>query len=106
MKHQSADPSVNWQAATLASLAAVLLHVATPAHSMAAGETTRAGRCAILQKQLAEQIGHHVGSGRSAAAASLAAKGKKLCASGKQAQGLRAYAKALQILGVQPVDLK
>jgi hypothetical protein len=34
------------------------------------------------------------------------AKAKRFCASGKQAQDLRTYAKALQLLGVQPIDLK
>jgi len=67
---------------------------------------TRTSRCNILQSQLTEQIETHVGSSRSATAAAMGAKAKKFCASGKQAQGLRTYAKALQLLGVQPIDLK
>lgn len=100
---------MNWQSFSLTSLAActaVLLLLITPAQSKATGQTTRTGRCTILQKQLAEQIEHHAGSPHSAGAAALGVKAKKLCASDKQAQGLRAYVKALQLLGVQPVDLK
>jgi hypothetical protein len=67
---------------------------------------TRADHCNILQSQLAEQIKDHAGSSRSAKAATMGAKARKLCAGGKQAQGLRAYAKALQLLGVQPIDPK
>ena len=67
---------------------------------------TRTGRCNILQSQLTEQIKTHAGTSRSATAAAMDAKAKKFCASGKQAQGLRTYAKALQLLGVQPIDLK
>ena len=67
---------------------------------------TRTGRCNILQSQLTEQIETHAGSSRSATAAAMGAKAKKFCACGKQAQGLRTYAKALQLLGVQPIDLK
>ena len=75
-----------------------------PVHSMAA--QTRADRCGILQNQLAEQIKNHAGSSHSGKATTIGAKAKKFCASGRQAQGLRAYAKALQLLGVQPIDPK
>ena len=90
--------------ARLAVVASSLTLVFCPVRSMAA--QTRADRCSILQNQLAEQIENHAGSSRSAKAATIGAKAKKFCASGKQAQGLRAYAKALQLLGVQPVDPK
>jgi hypothetical protein len=63
-------------------------------------------RCNILQSQLTEQIKIRAGSSRSATAAAMDAKAKRFCASGKQAQDLRTYAKALQLLGVQPIDLK
>jgi hypothetical protein len=65
---------------------------------------TRASRCSNLQSQLSEQIKSHAGSSRLVRATTMGAKARKLCASGKQAQGLRAYAKALQFLGVQPID--
>jgi len=71
-----------------------------------AAEQTRSDRCTILQDQLAEQIKTHSGSNRSAKATTIGAKAKKLCAEGKQAQGLRAYVKALQLFGVQPIDPK
>jgi hypothetical protein len=67
---------------------------------------TRSQRCSILQDQLNAEIMAHAGSGRSANAATIGAKARKLCAGGKPAQGLRAYVKALQLLGVQPIDPK
>ncbi|WP_119269584.1 hypothetical protein [Taklimakanibacter deserti] len=70
----------------------------------ATSETTRSQRCSILQDQLNAEIKAHAGSGRSANAATIGAKARKLCAGGKPAQGLRAYVKALQLLGVQPID--
>jgi len=96
-----------WHGLSLASLAAyacLLVPVFGPAESLAG--QTRTGRCSFLQSQLTEQIKVHAGSSRSASAATMGAKARKLCASGKQAQGLRTYAKALQILGVQPIDPK
>lgn len=71
-----------------------------------AAEQTRSDRCGILQNQLAEQIKTHSGSDRSTKATTMGAKAKKLCTDGKQAQGLRAYVKALQLFGVQPIDPK
>lgn len=71
-----------------------------------AAEQTRSDRCTILQDQLAEQIKTHSGSNRSAKATTIGAKARKLCAEGKQAQGLRTYVKALQLFGVQPIDPK
>jgi len=90
-----------WRGLSLASLAAyacLFVPVFDPAESLAG--------CSKLQSQLAEQIEIHAGSSHSATAAAMGAKARKLCASGKQAQGLRTYAKALQILGVQPIDPK
>lgn len=78
--------------------------VMPPALSDAATDETRSQRCSILQDQLNAEIKAHAGSGRSANAATIGAKARKLCASGKPAQGLRAYVKALQLLGVQPID--
>lgn len=90
--------------ACLAVAAVSLVLMFCPVRSMAA--QTRTDRCSILQNQLAEQIKNHAGSSRSGKAATIGAKAKKFCASGKQAQGLMAYAKALQLLGVQPIDPK
>src|SRR5437763_1022064 len=65
---------------------------------------TRIERCNMLQDQLADQLKAHPKSSNNAAAASTAAKAKKLCAGTKQAQGIRLLATALRRLGVQPVD--
>lgn len=90
--------------ACLAALAGSLVLLA--GFGDVAAEQTRSDRCGILQDQLAEQIKTHPGSSHSAKAATIGAKAKKLCADGKQAQGLRAYVKALQLFGVQPIDPK
>jgi hypothetical protein len=90
--------------ASLAVIMAALTLGSTSWPSMAA--QTRTGRCNVLQDQLSDQLKTHSGSSRSAAAATMGARARKLCAGGKQAQGLRAYAKALQLLGVQPIDPK
>lgn len=105
MHHKNHIPRQwNLHVARLAVVAVSLILMFCPADAMAG--QTRAGRCSILQSQLAEQIKNHAGSSRSAKTATMGARAKKLCASGKQAQGLRAYAKALQLLGVQPIDPK
>jgi hypothetical protein len=77
-----------------------------PGSGNAATDETRSHRCGILQDQLNAEIKAHAGSSRSATAANFGAKARKLCASGKPAQGLRTYVKALQLLGVQPIDPK
>src|SRR5260221_12757532 len=90
--------------ARLAVVAVSLTLVFCPVQSMAV--QTRADRCSILQNQLAEQIENHSGSSRSAKAAKIGARATKFCASGKQQQGLRAYAKALDLLVVHPMTPK
>jgi hypothetical protein len=77
-----------------------------PGSGNAATDETRSHRCSILQDQLNAEIKAHAGSSRSANAATIGAKARKLCANGKPAQGLRTYVKALQLLGVQPIDPK
>ncbi|MGE3873453.1 MAG: hypothetical protein AB7F74_10900 [Parvibaculaceae bacterium] len=77
-----------------------------PAPGDATTDEMRSHRCGILQDQLNVEIKAHAGSSRSANAATFGAKARKLCASGKPAQGLRTYVKALQLLGVQPIDPK
>jgi hypothetical protein len=89
---------------SLAAIGAVSLFISLVEPSFAA--QTRSERCSTLQDQLSDQLKMHPGSNRSSAATAMGAKAKKLCASGKQAQGLRTYAKALQLLGVQPIDPK
>lgn len=88
----------------LAVLAGGLLGL--PSSGNAATVETRSHRCSILQDQLNDEIKEHAGSSRATNAANLGAKARKLCANGKPAQGLRTYVKALQLLGVQPIDPK
>jgi hypothetical protein len=48
-------------------------------------------------------ITHSAKSAAPKSVGELAEKARSLCAKGKSAQGLRAYAKALRIMGSQPV---
>ncbi len=59
-------------------------------------------RCMILDKQLAG-VAHKSKSPLPRSVSDLADKARILCSKGKTAQGLRAYAKALKIMGSQPV---
>jgi hypothetical protein len=105
MDHQNHIPRLRGlRLAYVAVHALGLILVNCPANALTG--KTRAERCGILQNQLSEQLEKHAGSAHSAKAATWGAKAKKLCADDKQSQGLRAYAKALQLLGVQPIDPK
>jgi hypothetical protein len=59
-------------------------------------------RCLVLDKQLSG-ITHSAKSTTPKSVDELAEKARALCSRGKTAQGLRAYAKALKIMGSQPV---
>src|SRR3954463_9581985 len=86
-----------------AVIGAALFLVGSSGAEASAGPT-RVERCNMLQTQLAEQLKAHAKSNSYAAAASMEAKAKKLCAGTKQAQGIRLLAPALRRLGVQPLD--
>ena len=105
MHHQNHIPRLrDLRLAYVAVNALGLILVTCPAFALTG--KTRAERCGMLQNQLSEQLEKHAGSAHSAKAATWGAKAKKLCADGKESQGLRAYANALQLLGVQPIDPK
>jgi len=59
-------------------------------------------RCMILDKQLSGLV-HKAKNPVPRSVSDLAEKAQSLCSKGKTAQGLRAYAKALKIMGSQPV---
>ncbi|MDB5524827.1 MAG: hypothetical protein JWM58_2590 [Rhizobium sp.] len=59
-------------------------------------------RCAVLDKQLSG-ITHAAKTPPPRSVDELADKARGLCAKGKTAQGLRAFARALTIMGSQPV---
>ncbi|MBA8877379.1 hypothetical protein [Phyllobacterium myrsinacearum] len=60
--------------------------------------------CAKFQTQVHQAIIEHAEVPRAAKAKSLQKKAIRFCASDKQAQGIRTFAKALKLLGVQPVN--
>ena len=59
-------------------------------------------RCTTLDKQLSG-LTHSAKNPAPKGVGDLAAKARGLCSKGKTAQGLRAYAKALKIMGSQPI---
>ncbi|PSJ60990.1 hypothetical protein C7I85_11805 [Mesorhizobium soli] len=69
-----------------------------------AGTTSRMDQCNRLQQQFAHAITEHAEAKRAAEAKALQRKAAKFCSSKRQAQGIRAYANALKMLGVQPVE--
>jgi predicted lipoprotein len=92
----------------VAGFAIVLASMATTA--MAAGHVatnppnTRVERCNALQQQLDQAIIQHARAKRATQARALRKKAEKFCAGKEQAQGIRAYATALKLLGVKPID--
>ncbi len=77
---------------------------ASIAPSMADATPTRTELCGKLQQQTQHAITEHAEAKRAAKAKALQKQAVKYCASNKQAQGIRAYAQALKLLGEQPVD--
>lgn len=65
---------------------------------------TRIQRCEEMQRQFNHAISEHAKAKRAAKARALQKKAKRYCAGKRQAQGIRAYAEALRLLGVQPID--
>lgn len=76
----------------------VSILVASTGHAGTIGQS----RCAALERQLSA-IRLSVAGDTPKSVNDLAGKAQTLCLDGKTAQGLRAYAKALGILGSQPV---
>jgi hypothetical protein len=73
-------------------------------HVAARTPITRIERCNALQRQFDHAITRHARAKRAAQARALRKKGEKFCAGNSQAQGIRAYATALKLLGVKPID--
>ncbi|WP_378948900.1 hypothetical protein [Mesorhizobium sp. ANAO-SY3R2] len=64
----------------------------------------RTEQCNRLQQQFTHAITEHAEAKRAAEAKALQKKAMKFCAGEKQAQGIRAYATALKMLGEQPIE--
>ncbi|ENR65028.1 hypothetical protein C032_02695 [Brucella abortus 63/294] len=73
-----------------------------PHEAGAAPLVTRSQRCERLKHQLQTALSGHVKIGRVHQVEVLQRRGARFCASKRQAQGLRAYAEALKLLGVKP----
>jgi hypothetical protein len=86
------------QFGTIVGFALVSLLVASSCFAGTIGQK----RCAILDKELSV-ITHSAKSPTPKAVGELAEKAETLCSKGKTAQGLRAYAKALKLVGSQPI---
>ena len=85
-------------------LTGAIVSIAPIEQSMAAETLTRTELCGKLQQQVQHAITEHAEAKRAAKAKALQKTGTRFCASNKQAQGIRSYAQALKLLGVQPVD--
>lgn len=93
-------------------LAAILLSTAALADSATTTPTTKmkpteqsqklADRCAALETQFDQAITSHGTAPKAAAAKSLRTKGGSLCASNKQASGIKNLQQALKDLGLKP----
>lgn len=79
-----------------------MLSFPLPDGAMAAQFITRSERCDRLQHQLQTALSGRVETRRARQAETLQKRGMKFCASRREAQGLRAYAEALKLLGVKP----
>jgi hypothetical protein len=92
----------------VASIAIVLAAMGTPAmaagHAVKKAPVTRIERCDALQQQLDRAINQHARAKRATQARALRKKARKFCAGKSQAQGIRTYAIALKLLGVEPID--
>lgn len=89
---------------TIVSLAlALCLVLAAVGQSSARVSSTRSERCTRLGRQLEETIETHAAAKQVTAAKALQKKAIRLCAGKKQAQGIRAFANALKLLGATPI---
>ncbi len=91
--------------ATIAAplLTGVMILTASIEQSAADETPTRIELCGKLQIQAQHAITEHAEAKRAAKAKALQRQAARFCASNKQAQGIRAYAQSLKLLGVQPV---
>lgn len=88
---------------TIVLLAALSLG-ASAGQPLAKATTPRIEQCNRLQQQFSHAITEHAEAKRAAEAKALQRKAAKFCAGKRQAQGIRAYATALKMLGVQPIE--
>lgn len=88
---------------TIVLLAAFSLG-ATGTQPQSKGTISRTERCDKLQQQFTHEVTEHAEAKRAAEAQALQKKAMKFCAGKQQAQGIRAYATALKMLGVQPIE--
>jgi hypothetical protein len=92
----------------MTTIAAILLTgamtlTASIEQSIADETPTRTELCGKLQLQAQHAFTEHAEAKRAAKAKALQRQAARFCASNKQAQGIRAYAQALKLLGVQPI---
>jgi hypothetical protein len=97
-RNQDSMSTLGKQFGTVVGFALISMVVAS---SCAAG-TIGQKRCMTLDRQLSG-VTHSAKSQTPKSVGDLAQKARGLCSRGKTAQGLRAYAKALKIMGSQPV---
>ena len=77
---------------------------AAPAPSHSKHFVSRIEHCSQLDRQLATVLNKKRTVRHAAEARELQGKARQLCASRREAQGIRTYADALKLLGVRPID--
>ncbi len=83
-------------------LGAGVLSSSFPLQAKTVTLVTRSERCDRLKRQLQAALANRPETRRTEQAEALQKKGMKFCASKRQAQGMRAYAKGLKLLGLKP----
>jgi hypothetical protein len=84
-------------------LTGAVMFTASVQQTMADETPARTQLCGKLQTQVQHAIIEHAEAKRAAKAKALQRQATRYCAGHKQAQGIRAYAQALKLLGVQPI---
>jgi hypothetical protein len=89
---------------SVSALVAVVLIGAAVGKSDAQVVNPRSEQCSRLSRQVDEAIKTHAKGMQVTTAKTLERKANRLCASKRQAQGIRTLANALKVLGASPVD--
>jgi hypothetical protein len=90
--------------ASLSAALALFLVLGVVGQSSAKISSSRSERCSRLGRQLEETIETQAATKQVTAVKALQKKAMRLCANKKQAQGIRAFANALKLLGATPID--
>lgn len=92
--------------ASLLLLVPLMMSAAAAAQPPGRQTSIRLERCESLHSQFLAALARRQPQNRTGMAETMGAKASTLCAAHKEAQGARAYVKALSSLGVRHVDVR